>query len=450
MEGNVAPGKEITFKNQNSTEGAKPLSIDQPQTKISKLKDGTQQTVHYSAGRLETEVQEKRDGSKSAKQYALNGMLKREETVAKDGSRAITTQEMGRSGPRAEQTVHFDKHGREISKTVVVKNTTIVNNKMTVVSNTRYYDRGHFGYVYVPVLKVGPLWHDPFWFGPHVIFHPFRYSWNWEAYPWYHHYYGPYWVGYDVYPTPAYWVTDWMIAAYVADYWTGSVSVAQAQEEVRLAREEAEQAKQEALQAEKARDEVLLQKAEATRDQAERRAKMAEERAARAERQEASGRDPKPNATPLNNEIKEEFRAQVEATIVENKQLAESEKTGQAILPDLSKSLADPNHIYPVSKTLGVISAKDQTAAGTISEGDLLKLEPGQDVSHATETTFVIMRVMTSKGEEGEVIAGTLISIPLRDLQEFDNEFRAKLDQGMQQAEKNKRAFKQAAQQAKN
>ena len=55
------------------------------------------------------------------------------------------------------------------------------------------------------------------------------------------------------------------------------------------------------------------------------------------------------------------------------------------------------------------------------------------------------MRVMTSKGEEGEVTAGTLVSVPVRDLQEFENEFRAKLDQGLQEADKNKDQFKQSA-----
>jgi len=72
-------------------------------------------------------------------------------------------------------------------------------------------------------------------------------------------------------------------------------------------------------------------------------------------------------------------------------------------------------------------------------------VQAGQDFKNATENTFVTMRVMTSKGEEGEVPAGTLISVPLLDLQDFDNEFRAKLDQGLAEADKNKEQFKQSA-----
>ena len=84
---------------------------------------------------------------------------------------------------------------------------------------------------------------------------------------------------------------------------------------------------------------------------------------------------------------------------------------------------------------------------GTLSEGDLLKLEPGQEnlLKDAHENTLVTMRVMTSKGEEGEVKAGALISVAAKDLQDFDSEFRAKLDLGLAEAEKNRDQFKKGA-----
>jgi len=53
------------------------------------------------------------------------------------------------------------------------------------------------------------------------------------------------------------------------------------------------------------------------------------------------------------------------------------------------------------------------------------------------------MRVMTSKGEEGEVTAGTTVNVAIKDLQEFDNEFLAKLDAGLAEADKNKDLFRQ-------
>jgi hypothetical protein len=100
-----------------------------------------------------------------------------------------------------------------------------------------------------------------------------------------------------------------------------------------------------------------------------------------------------------------------------------------------------------VASSVSVISAADQSPAGVLTEGDLLRLEPGQDkiLKDADENTFVTMRVMTSKGEEGEAQAGTLVSIPIKTLQDFDSEFRAKLDLGLAEADKNKEHFKTAA-----
>jgi len=142
------------------------------------------------------------------------------------------------------------------------------------------------------------------------------------------------------------------------------------------------------------------------------------------------------------------LRTQIEHTIAEKKEFADqSAKGGEPNLPDVGKSLKDPNHIYPVSKTISVVSAKDSSPAGNITEGDLLKLEPGQEnlLKDANENTLVTMRVMTSKGEEGEVKAGTLVSVAVKDLQDFDSEFRAKLDLGLAEAEKNQDQFKKGA-----
>ncbi len=349
----------------------------------------------------------------------------------------------------------MDNRGQQVSKTVIVKNTTIVNNNITVVNNNttivRNYDRGHYGFVYRPVFVVNsPVfvsWYDPYWYTPAgvVIVHPFYFSWGWNDYGWYrcHHHY---WVTYPVYPTPAFWVTDWLIAGYVADRYAASVSAAQAEEEVRLAREDAARAKQ---AAEQAREQAERAEAQAALSAAEARASAAEARAAKAEAAEAQTKSlagkPNPNATPIDEQTKATLKDQIEKEIAQKKAIADQTAKGnKPVVPDLSQALADPKHIYPVSKTTSVISAKDQNPAGNVTEGDLLKLEPGQEnaLKEANETTFITMRVMTSKGEEGEVAAGTLISVPLRDLQEFDSEFRAKLDQGLAEADKNKDLFK--------
>ena len=147
--------------------------------------------------------------------------------------------------------------------------------------------------------------------------------------------------------------------------------------------------------------------------------------------------------------MKESLKNQVEKSIAEKKALSEETAKGKTpVAPDIFKSLSDPEHIYPVSKNISVIRTEDKKPAGTLTPGDLLKLEPGQSglkQETATENTFVTMRVMTSKGEEDSVPAGTVVSVPLSEIQEFDNEFQAKLDLGLAEAENNKDVFKKNA-----
>jgi hypothetical protein len=173
---------------------------------------------------------------------------------------------------------------------------------------------------------------------------------------------------------------------------------------------------------------------------------------AKAEAEEAKakarGSQSDANAKPIDPETKEALRNQIEQAVAEKKEFAAQAAKGQnPVAPDISKALADPKHIYPVSSSINVISATDQSPAGMLTEGDLLKLEPGQEaiLKDANENTFVTMRVMSSKGEEGAAKAGSLVSISLKSLQEFDSEFRAKLDLGLAEADKNKDQFKNGA-----
>jgi hypothetical protein len=240
---------------------------------------------------------------------------------------------------------------------------------------------------------------------------------------------------YQVYPAPSYWVTDWMIGSYMADRYDAMVSLEQAREEARLAREDAARARE---AAERARDEAEIAEARAAAASAEACAVKAEARAAKAEAAQARGDQPNPNATPIDEPTKEALRTQIEQTVADYK---------QGVKPDLAAALRDPKHIYPVAGSLSVTSP-DGTPAGTLTEGDLLRLEPGQEetLRDATETTIVNMRVITSKGEEDGVRAGTVVSVSLKSLQDFDSEFRAKLDVGLQEAEKNKDQFRVPAQ----
>jgi len=426
--------------------------------KVEKKSDGEHTKYVAPTGRVQREVIAKPNGSKETVHYAADGRVQKTTVVAKDGVRETTSVQYGRNGKeRAAETIKVDARGREVSKTVVVKqNTTIIKNT-TIVHNTtivRNYDRARYGFVYRPVYVVhSPVfvsWYDPYWYGPRGawVVHPFHYRWGWDDYGWYR-WHRHYWDCYDVYPTPAYWMTDWLIAGYVADRYEATVSVDQAREEARLAREDAEKS---ADAARRAREDAEISEARAAQSEAEARAAKAEAALAKAEAQEtrmkSKGGQPNANAAPIDPETKETLRVQIEKEIAEKKAYADQvEKGGKAVPPDVSKCLADPKHVYPVSSSINVVSAKDQSPAGTLTEGDLLKLEPGQEdaLKSADENTFVTMRVMSSKGEDGEAKAGTLISLPIKTLQDFDSEFRAKIDVGLAEADKNKDQFKSGA-----
>jgi hypothetical protein len=435
---------------------------------IQDKKTGSAMTQELSpTGTIQRQVVQKRDGVKETTQYDL-GRPKKVEVVRPDKTRELTEVQYNRHGEeRARETVKVDARGTPISKTVVVKNnlvvhnTTIVKNNVTIVNNTtvvREYRPCRYGYAYHPVFfapRVYVWWYDPFWYpppfgGPAVVVthHGFRFSWGWSADPWYA-YHRYYWEPYPVYVRPSYWVADWMVAGYLADSYATAASLEQTREEVRLAHEEAEKAK---IAAQQARDQAEIAEARAAAAAAEARAERAEARAeklaaseAKRKELELSGR-PNPKATPIDKENKEALKDQIEKELAWKKENAELVEKGKAALPDVSESLKDSKHIYPVSKTISVIS-RDDKPAGTLTAGDMLKAEPGQLIpKDAKETDFVTMRVMTSKGEDDEVPAGTVVKVSLKDLQEFDNEFRAKLDLGLQEADKNKDLFKEAAQ----
>jgi hypothetical protein len=442
-------------KSGGTVERVSPSNKVRERTIVEK-KTGNQRTQQVGVtGRVEVEEVKRKDGTRQVTQYDL-GREKKLQVVRKDGCVETTDVQYNRNGQqRVRETIVCDTRGKPVSKTVVVKPTLVIRNT-TIVHNTtvvRNYSPCRYGFVYRPVVY-RPLfyasWYDPYWYSPAgvAIYRPFRYSWGWYHEPWFRcHVY--YWEPYPVYASPCFWITDWLVAGYIADRYAAAASAAQVREEVRLAREEAEKAR---IAAEQARDAAEIAEARAAQAAAEARAERAEARAARAELEEARAKElagkPNPNATAIDKETKDALKDQVEQTIAEKKQFAEQSANGGNPVPtDVTVSLANPKYIFPVSKTISVIRAEDSKPAGVLTAGDLLRTEPGQEqtLADATENTPITMRVITSKGDDDSVPAGTLVAIPLRELQEFDNEFRAKIDLGLAEASNSKELFKKEA-----
>src|SRR5262249_37291993 len=144
-----------------------------------------------------------------------------------------------------------------------------------------------------------------------ITTHYFGFSWGWYAEPWYV-YHRAYWEPYPVYVAPSYWVTDWMVAGYLADRYAVTVSAEQTRKEAALAHEQAENDK---VAAQQAKNSAEIAEAKAAPAAAEARGERAEASAAKAETDEAKRKElagkPNPKAMPIDEKTKEALKNQV-------------------------------------------------------------------------------------------------------------------------------------------
>src|SRR6266478_4127809 len=90
-----------------------------------------------------------------------------------------------------------------------VQRTYYVGGQSYAYGYRSYYYGGYPYYGYAPSYYYGPAYYG--WaYNPWPA--PVTYGWGWGAQPWYG-YYGPYFSPYPVYPTAAFWLTDYLIAA---------------------------------------------------------------------------------------------------------------------------------------------------------------------------------------------------------------------------------------------
>lgn len=133
-----------------------------------------------------------------------------------NGARVVTT---GRNGGYVQRNFVVRNGNTYVSRTYVVNNVTY----------TSVYRSYHYGgyccyYGYAPAY----YWHPGYYgwaYNPWPA--PAYYGWGWAGEPWYG-YYGPYYYQpYPVYPSAAFWITDWMIAASLRASYQASLEVGQ-------------------------------------------------------------------------------------------------------------------------------------------------------------------------------------------------------------------------------
>ncbi|HYC54126.1 MAG TPA: hypothetical protein VEL28_04220 [Candidatus Binatia bacterium] len=214
---------------------------------------------------------------------------------------------------------------------------------------------------------------SPFYFRPRFYFWaytpwvaPVQYDWGWAPTPWYG-YYRSYFVPAPVYPTPALWLTDFLIAESLrVAYETRPVHVAAAPPPVQHT-----------------------------------------------------------TAVALTPEVKQAIAVEVEAQLREQQEAAESaESTAQYSEEDASIPALDPSvSVFVVSENLFVATLDGEECE--LSSGDVLsRIDDAPD-----EDGNLQVRVAASKAGNCEV--GTKPLVQLADLQEMHNQFRAQVDVGL-------------------
>ena len=238
--------------------------------------------------------------------------------------------------------------------------------------NGRGYDRYYRGYyygggyvnVYAPAYYYGPGFYG--WaYNPWPA--PIVYSWGWAGYPWYG-YYGGYFAPYPVYPSAAFWLTDYLISSSLAEAYQEQVD-----------------------------DQVA---------------------AARL----AGG---PPVLTP---EVKQMISDEVKRQVALENSEAQANAQNQDIDPassGIARMLSDnQTHVFIAGTSLDLVDTTGGECA--ISQGDVLEVTSAPPPG-ATAATAV---VLCSKGGR-ECSKAAQVSVPFPDLQDMQNHMRETIDQGL-------------------
>ncbi|WP_263375924.1 hypothetical protein [Granulicella aggregans] len=219
-----------------------------------------------------------------------------------------------------------------------------------VYAPARFYSVGFYGWAYNP------------WAAP------ISYSWGWGAAPWYG-YYGAYFTPYPVYPSAAFWLTDYLFS-------------------------------------------VSLQAAYAAA-------------AANAEANAIAASNPPP---PLSPDVKQMVADEVKSQLALENAEAAANAQNQASDPassSIERMLSDGKpHVFIAGGDLDLVDANGQECP--ISQGDVIEV-PSAPAPDATAATAL---VVASKGGK-ECARSTNVNVAFTDLQDMQNHLRETIDAGM-------------------
>jgi hypothetical protein len=241
-----------------------------------------------------------------------------------------------------------------------------------VYAPAAFYPYGFYGYAYAPWAV------------------PVAYGWGWNAAPWYG-YYGAFYAPYPVYPAPAFWLADFVIAASLQAAYVASTEGAADLNPVPPSP---------LLEASVWLSERLISPSMA---------------------------DTKPAMTP---EVKDMVSNEIKALVQQEGNEAQANAAHQDADPAKSsvvQLLSDnQTHVFVAGSDLDLVAAQSgQECAFT--QGDVLKVTSPPPASGDSESASVI----ASKGKPKECTLSTAVTVPMSDLQDMYNHMREQVDDGL-------------------
>jgi hypothetical protein len=293
------------------------------------------------------------------------------------------------------RVVNVGRHGGYVQRPYVVRNgrtyvqRTYVVNHVTYTGVYRSYGYGGYCcyYGYAPAYYYRPAYYG--WaYNPWPA--PAPYAWGWGGAPWYG-YYGGYFAPYPVYPSAAFWLTDYLVAANLQ-------AAYQAQAE-----------------------------AAAAGGQAMNDAHAAGTNGGGATQAAGS------NAVAMTPEVKQAIAEEVKAQLAAEKD--EAAKAGSsggqksAGGGNTASSNEVPPALDPARRTFVVFNDLDVTT----DSGEECELSAGDVITRLTDTPDDDKKVNVSvaSSKKTDCAAGKQVAVKVDDLQEMHNHFREQLTSGM-------------------
>jgi hypothetical protein len=256
----------------------------------------------------------------------------------------------------------------------------------SVVYRGYYYGGYHYyGYYH-------PYWYHPAFYGwaynPWPA--PVYWGWGWGGAPWYG-YYGPYFAPYPVYPTAAFWVTDYLIAANLQAAYAAQ---AEAAAEAGAASNYGD--------ADQAVDRNLIAST-------------------------AGGAAPDTTQVTLSPEIKRAIAEEVKAQIAAAQAEAGSKGSSVGGQPaaasnEIPPALDSAHRIFVVTSDIAVVADGQECS---LSQGDVItRLTDTPDQDHN-------VNVSVSASKKGDCATGKTVAVSVDDLQEMHNHFAEQIDDGL-------------------